>query len=426
VYHVIRVQLGKAVLGTGPFAYKSMGMFAVGLLGICGGQLFKLQKLRASEIDSLRSVNEVHSLLIELNARAADDPRSLTLNGAVHTVVANVKAEIPADVVAVLIRDAVVFGIDRQWQVAAVEGLMLPPMIPELQLPPGARLAEQQFATLRWPAQPGSEGLDRKATSGLYAPLWGRTDLLGMVILERRGPLPFSDADVAALDTIARRAGLVIENTQWFARLRQLGAEEERERIARELHDRIGQSLASVGLAVDRLALTMPPEVDGVRQELESVAQDVRGVTRQIRDKLTDLRTSPSASVSLAAVLEDFTERVAVRSNLQVSFDHRPVSPLSPAEEHEVWRIAQEAIINAERHAGAKSLRVYWGEEAGWRLLTVSDDGKGIMGTAPPRRDAYGLIGMRERAEVIGASLRIDTAPGRGTTVSLRLKGAHT
>lgn len=422
VYHVVRMELGASTLEPAPFAYKSIGIFAIGALGVCGGQLLKLHSQRATEIHSLRSINEVHSLLIELHARAADDPQSLTLTGAVQTVVAKVKDEIPADLVAVLIRDPAVYGTDRQWQVAAAEGLQLPPMIAQQRLPGIARMAERQRTTLRWAARTGSEGLDQHSTSGLYAPLWGRSTLLGVLILERRTAPAFTEGDAALLDGIARRAGLAMENSQWFARLRQLGAEAERDRIARELHDRIGQSLAGVGLAVDRLALTLPPEVAEVKDELASLAEDVRGVTRQIRDKLTDLRTTPSPTASLGDVLGDFVERVGARSNLRVTFDHRPVRNLSTAEEHEVWRIAQESILNAERHASAKSLRVFWGEQFGCRLLIVTDDGKGIAGTAPMRRDAYGLIGMRERAEVIGASLRIDTTPGHGTSVRLRLK----
>lgn len=421
VFHVVRVELGISTLGPAPFTYKSIGIFAVGALGVCGGQLIRLQRQRATEIDSLRSVNEVHSLLIELHARAADDPRSLTLNGAIQTVVAMVTDEIETDLVTVFIRDPVVYGTERQWQVAAAEGVLLPPVIAHKMLPRVARMAERQHKTLRTSSLASGEGLDPVSTSGLYAPLWGRSDLLGMLVVERRELPPFTESDAGLVDAIASRAGLAIENTQWFARLRQLGAEEERDRIARELHDRIGQSLAGVGLAVDRLAFTLPPEASEFRQEMQSLAEDVRGITRQVRDKLTDLRTTPSAAASLGDVLGEFLERVGARAGLRVQFDHDPVPLLSPAEEHEVWRIAQEAILNAERHAAAKSLGVYWGEESGRRLLIVRDDGKGIAGTAPARRDAYGLIGMRERAEVIGASLRIDTAPGRGTTVSLRL-----
>jgi signal transduction histidine kinase len=176
-----------------------------------------------------------------------------------------------------------------------------------------------------------------------------------------------------------------------------------------------------VGLAVDRLAMTIPPATPEVRCELQSLAEDVRGITRQIRDKLTDLRTAPSTSTPLGEVLGQFVERVGDRSGLQVVYDHRPVHGLSEAEEHEVWRIAQEAILNAERHADAKVLKVFWAEHFGAPLLVVRDDGKGIAGSSPIRRDAYGLIGMRERAEGIGANLRIDTVPGRGTAVRLRL-----
>jgi signal transduction histidine kinase len=246
-----------------------------------------------------------------------------------------------------------------------------------------------------------------------------------MLILERRDTGRFTEYDAQVVDGIARHAGLTIDNTRLFARLRRLGADVERDRIARELHDRIGQSLVGVGLTVDRLAMALGEEAREIKHELEALAADVRGVTRQVREKLTDLRTDPSSVAELPSALAEFLDRVAARSCLRITFDRTLVSEVTETEAHEVWRIAQEAVLNAERHSAARNLHVFWGERSGHRLLEVSDDGKGITATAPLRRDAYGLIGMRERAEVIGASLVVDTGPGRGTTIKLRLREAN-
>lgn len=423
-FRSVRMYLGVSTLGSGTVLYKVLGIFAIGVLGACAGQLLRIQKMRAGELKSLRSLNEVHSLLLELHTRAEDEPRWLTLNGATRTIVGRLRNEIQADLVTLLLRDPSVEGLEQHWQVAAVEGLRLPPMMVDKRLPGGARQAERQRGVIRVAELRPGQGLDSRSTSGLYAPLWGRSALLGILILERRSDAPFTEYDAEVVDGIARHAGLTIDNTRLFARLRRLGADVERDRIARELHDRIGQSLVGVGLTVDRLAMSLPEEAQEVRRELESVAADVRGVTRQVREKLTDLRTDPASTTELPRALGEFLDRVAARSQIRITFDQNPVRDLTETEAHEVWRIAQEAVLNAERHAGAGHLYIFWGEKNRQRLLIVSDDGKGITGTAPLRRDAYGLIGMRERAEVIGASLILDTGAGKGTTVRLRLKEA--
>ncbi len=107
---------------------------------------------------------------------------------------------------------------------------------------------------------------------------------------------------------------------------------------------------------------------------------------------------------------------------MRVSFEHHGDRRLPLPQERELWRIAQEAITNAERHAGAEHLWVRWSCDAEGAVLEVADDGKG-MPVAVPRVDAYGMQGMKERAEVIGAHLEIESCPGEGTVVRCRLEG---
>ena len=99
------------------------------------------------------------------------------------------------------------------------------------------------------------EGVALGAISGLYVPLWARDTLVGLLAVERiENQEPFTDADADIVADVARHAGLAIDNARWFRRLRTLGAEEERGRIAREMHDRLGQSLAYVAISLDRMA----------------------------------------------------------------------------------------------------------------------------------------------------------------------------
>lgn len=413
-------------LGT-DVAGSAVRVLEVGLTGVVGAycrRLFADQIRNAGELDFLRFANEVHTLLLDLHARTVLEPRTLTLKGTVSMVVERLKEQTSADLVVLLLRDrsSEVEELDPMWQVAAAEGLRLPPTLAENRLPPASRRAQRLRSPLLCAALAPGDGLDGRSESGIYAPLWARHELVGLLIAERRGRTPFGEADVEIVERISRHAGVAVENTRWFARLRRRGAEMERDRIARELHDRVGQSLAAVAIGLDRISADLPDHSAGVGAELDQLSMEIRAVIRQVREKLSDMRTEPGPACELDQLLGDFLDRVAARSGMEVSFQ-RATGPRPPvAEEIEVWRIAQEAVINAERHSDARHIAVSWGFDGGCRVLEVRDDGKGIDGTAPLRRDAYGLLGMRERAEIIGAGLRIDSTPGRGTCVRLRLR----
>ena len=114
-------------------------------------------------------------------------------------------------------------------------------------------------------------------------------------------------------------------------------------------------------------------------------------------------------------------DRVRERSGLQVTFEHRSDVRLPLPQERELWRIAQEAIANVERHAAATRLDLRWWCDGTAAVLEVTDDGKGFPVGAAARIDAYGMLGMRERADSIGAQLVVTSEPGRGTTIRCAL-----
>ncbi len=129
-----------------------------------------------------------------------------------------------------------------------------------------------------------------------------------------------------------------------------------------------------------------------------------------------------SEDLDVEAALARLLTRVEERSGVSTVFEHTSSRRLGPIVEREAWLIAQEAILNAERHAEALTITVRWRCESGGTQLEVVDDGKGTAATAPLRRNAYGILGMRERADAIGASLAITSAPGQGTTVRLQIE----
>ena len=140
-----------------------------------------------------------------------------------------------------------------------------------------------------------------------------------------------------------------------------------------------------------------------------------------MRDTLYDLRTDVSDSQSLGQVLDQYASRVAERSELTIQVEADKNARLPILQEREMWRVAQEALANVERHASATAVRVVWRCDGERALIDVTDNGVGFEQGRAGRLDSYGVLGMRERAASIGASLEIVSAPGRGTRVRCTL-----
>src|SRR4029077_2845519 len=153
-------------------------------------------------------------------------------------------------------------------------------------------------------------------------------------------------------------AALALDNARWVARLRPVRGAEERTRLARELHDRIGQSLAYVAFELDRILKRA--EGQTVHSDLERLRADVRSVVGEVRETLYDMRTDVTETRGLVDALEGFLGRVRDRAHIETSFRHQEDARLPVPQEREMWRIAQEAISNVERHARASHLNVQW------------------------------------------------------------------
>jgi signal transduction histidine kinase len=196
--------------------------------------------------------------------------------------------------------------------------------------------------------------------------------------------------------------------------------EEERRAVARELHDELGQVLTAVRLNLQTLRRrSRDPELAPVFEDglalLEAAIAEVRSLSMRLRPTILD-------DLGLEAALRSHLERRSVRAELELDTDIRlPQRRLEPAVETACFRIVQEAMTNAVRHAGAKRLGVTLQVEDGALVLAVRDDGRGFDPAAAARRaargESAGLSGMEERAQLAGGRLELNTAPGRGTEV---------
>jgi two-component system sensor histidine kinase UhpB len=200
------------------------------------------------------------------------------------------------------------------------------------------------------------------------------------------------------------------------ARRALLVQEGERQRIARELHDEVGQTLTGVMLQVEGLAGRIPEEL---REQLDELRETARHGTEEVRRIARRLRPEALEDLGLESALAALAAAIGEQAQLRIERRLEPGLPLSQEQELVVYRIAQEALTNVARHADAREVQLHLERTDGRAILTVRDDGGGL----PPGafRSSQGIRGMRERAMLIGAQLTIGKPAAGGTEVQLSI-----
>jgi signal transduction histidine kinase len=257
-------------------------------------------------------------------------------------------------------------------------------------------------------------------SSLLGQPLLYRQRLLGVIILSNVGTdRPFTEQDLDVLGVFADQAAIAIENARLYAEIQSLAIVEERQRIAREMHDSLAQTLGLLHLQLVRLTDRLAPE------ELVPALRELAGVTEdaydELRQSIFGLRTMVSRSLGWVPTLTEYLHEFSTGTGIDIALaagDDVPAR-LPPATEVQLIRIIQEALVNVSKHASAARATVRLEGEDGWIRVTVEDDGRGF---APEMMRAtrpghFGLDTMRERAEAVGGKVEIDSAPGRGTRI---------
>ena len=269
--------------------------------------------------------------------------------------------------------------------------------------------------------------------SYVHVPLMDRGELVGTLLLGSDRPSAFDKSHVEVAVEVAGRLAVAIHQAVLFDEIRDakgraedlshrlLRAEEdERRRIARELHDEVGQNLAAASIAVDRISPdpANSARVADARDLIRKALGQVRDISRMLRPALLDF-------VGLAEALRALAEGNAARAGLalELALDTEP-RRFDPEVEIVCYRIAQEAMTNALKHSRASRLRVELHFGGGVLSLVVADDGSGFdlgVASVKARRGAsLGLLSMSERAVLVGGSVEIDTGPGIGTRVVAR------
>jgi len=259
------------------------------------------------------------------------------------------------------------------------------------------------------------------------APLERLTRLMNTVDLLRPGQrLPVTGSrEIATLINTFNQMLQRLETERSASSARALSAQEdERRRIARELHDEIGQSLTALLLDIKRLTDRAP---EPLREELRCAQETTRHCLDEVRRVARRLRPDVLEDLGLASALAALTAQFDTHTTMRVRRRLHPDLPrLSPQVELVIYRIAQEALTNAARHSGATAVELDLSPADasgdGGVVLRVDDDGKGING-AP---EGAGIQGMRERALLVGGTLHLQTRPEGGTRLTLHVPAAQT
>ena len=207
--------------------------------------------------------------------------------------------------------------------------------------------------------------------------------------------------------------------------LRELSArlvdaqETERRAISRELHDEVGQALGALLVDIGRLSTTLSEDHPEVRAQLDNLKSVAERTFQSVRNIALLLRPSMLDDLGLAAALEWQGREVSRRSQLEVSVESESVPEDLPDEyKITVYRLVQEALNNAVRHSGARNAKVEARREANSILVRVIDDGRGFDAV---RSRGMGILGMEERVKRLGGTLRVESQPGKGATVTAEL-----
>jgi signal transduction histidine kinase len=270
----------------------------------------------------------------------------------------------------------------------------------------------------------GAEGVELERgpygfiRSLMWVPLGSRGRVIGMLSVANSRPGAYISRDAELALAIGRQAAVALENAELHQRARQAAALEERERLARDLHDSVTQSLYGASLYAEAASRALADgDVEPAGANLREVRETLQEALGEMRLLLFELRPPLLDDLGLAGALKARLQAVEARAGLETDFeDHSGDQRLGQSTEHELFRVAQEALNNVLKHAHATRIGVRLDVSQTAVALEIADNGVGFT----PELDGaggFGLDGMRQRIERLGGKLRIDTGRGNGTRV---------
>jgi len=258
--------------------------------------------------------------------------------------------------------------------------------------------------------------------SELTVPLKVKGDVIGVLDVQSDQLNAFDESDLLVLQSLAHQAAIAIENARLYEQARRLAVIEERQRLARELHDSVTQALYGVSLYAEAAARRLDSGMaDAAKAYMHDVRDTAREALREMRLLIFELRPSVLQNEGLLVALRARLEAVEERAGIGVNFQVEGEGEICPMIEEGLYRIAREVLNNALKHAAAQNIDVNLTIGQDVVVLEIVDDGVGFNADAAKESGGLGLEGMVERATQIGGELVLDSEPGHGTRVRVEV-----
>lgn len=259
-------------------------------------------------------------------------------------------------------------------------------------------------------------------TRFLGVPIISRGERLGNLYLT--DPLdgkPFTEEDERLIVLLSKHAAVAIENARLSEQLQSAALARERDRIGMELHDGVIQSVYAIGMKLEimRGQFQMTPEQTA---QYAGVIEDLNQIIEDIRLYIRDLRTAREEQITFGQRLENLAQHFRDFARVEVTVDvPAALRTLSDKQRHSLTQIAREALSNVARHAQASRVELKVRETGNHLFMTISDDGRGFDPIVLQTPESFGLQNMEQRARRLGGTFAIDSAPGEGTLLTVRI-----
>ncbi len=260
----------------------------------------------------------------------------------------------------------------------------------------------------------------------MIAPLVLGEQNLGFLELHFQSPTQFSSDDLELAQALVNHATLALQLNRLTRRAEQLAVTEERNRLAREIHDTLAQSFAGIVLQGEVLGSSLGVNKLRTKRALSQMQKLARSGLEEARRSVQALRPKALDGTTLPEALRQAAIRLNENAKLSCQFRQRGKKiHLSDAIQNELFRIGQEALTNVVKHAQAKSVCITLESQAGRVCLSIKDDGIGLAtAKRPDQSHGFGMGTMRDRAQGIGGRFRVESRPDRGTTIRVEVPSA--
>ena len=243
-----------------------------------------------------------------------------------------------------------------------------------------------------------------------------------LYLTDKQDAPEFSDDDQRLVELFALHAGIAIENARLYSAVQRLAVIEERDRIGKDLHDGIIQSMYAVSLSLEDVAELMTESPDEAIGRVDRAIDALHTTIRELRNFIFGLRPELVDRNDLVGMLLALTEQLRQNSVMEIELDVADEAIELPVHSRaELMQIAREALSNVARHSGASQTNVSVRLEAGDVVLRIEDNGAGFDPLAVAEDGHFGMPNMRARASALGGSLEVDSEPGGGTHVVVRI-----